>query len=351
MIVSKTKTTYQFIAPKDELSALLNQKSNELFYNLRQLDVDTLELDEFGRYYFLKHHIGSRLFFSLESSAAIIYHSVKKTGKDISSLCFMDYGAGMGTLFLLAAMVGFKSVLYNDHLESWGQNARAVCKRLNLPIDAFIIGDIDTVIAYKEEKGVSPDIIASRNVVEHIYDLSDFFSKSVQHFPGSIIYSTTTANYHNIAMRIKHHLYHRKVERNSYREQRRQYIKEMWPDTTEADLRQLVKITRGRAFTDFTNAVQLYFNKATIPVIPYLSTNTCDCSNGVWAENIIPRKAYSLIVEKAGLRLEYTPGFWDTNYGNKAINILTRCFNVMVRILGRKGYWLSPFVNIIAYSR
>jgi hypothetical protein len=41
------------------------------------------------------------LFFSTETSAHILYRSIMMTGKRIEDITLMDYGAGVGTLFLL----------------------------------------------------------------------------------------------------------------------------------------------------------------------------------------------------------------------------------------------------------
>jgi hypothetical protein len=342
---------YTFIDHGDELSAVINKKAGELFQQLNGFDVQGSGIDDFGKYYFATHHTGKRLFFSIESSADIIYRSVKRVGKDIGDTSFTDYGAGLGTLFLLAGKMGFKTVFYNDLFPVWCDNAKIICKQLSIPVTDFIAGDIDALINYGKNNTIHFDIIASRNVIEHIYRLRSFYSKLYESGLTTVCYATTTANYHNIAMRIKHYRYHGKMEMNVYRKQRETEIRKWVPGINEKDCAELVKITRGRAFTDFTDAVNLYLDKKPVPPVEFLQTNTCDCITGVWAENIITKNNYTDIIEKAGFAIDYSAGFWDTHYKYGVVNLITRSFNSIIKILGKKGYWLSPFVNVVAYNK
>jgi len=345
MPASNSRKTYCFIRPKDELAILINEKANLLFEKLRQIDVQQSQLDAFGKYYLSNHHLSRRLHFSLESSAAIIYASVKMSGKPVAELNFTDYGAGLGTLFLLAGMMGFKEVFYNDHFASWEANARILCRDLDIEMTGYIVGDIDELIAYAKEKKLRYDIIASRNVIEHIYDLPAFYSKLYHSGIAPLFYSTTTANYHNPLMLLKHRWMHKKLERSQFRQQRKEKLQRLLPGINGKDLDELTELARGRAFADFDNAVQAWHQKKAIAPVPWLGSNTCDCENGVWAEHIIPRRAYKEIIEGAGYRMEYSAGFWDTHYRYAAFNWFTALLN---RLAGKKGYRITPFVNVIA---
>ncbi len=339
---------HKFIEIKDDTARLINDRANHLYYNLAVLDISDTEIDDFGKYYFTNHHGGCRLFFSVQSSADIIYQSVKKTNKSIPELTFIDYGAGLGTLFLLAGMVGFDKVYFNDYFPQWAGYAKTICEKLEITIDDYISGDIDAVIDYGKANNVHFDILASRNVAEHIYKLRDFYTKLYHSGITSLCYATTTANYHNLAMRLKHYWHHYQVEKKQYKNQRAVYIKELLPAITDTDLNELVKLSRGKAFADFTNAVELYFKKQAIPSVEFLYSNTCDCKTGVWAENLITRSNYADIIQTAGFTFEYTAGIWDTHYKYGFVNFITGLLNRLIKIIGKKGYWFAPFVNITA---
>ena len=342
---------HNFIEPVDDTARLINERANQIYQQLEALDISNLAIDDFGKHYFCSHHAGNRLFFSIQSSADIIYNSVKLLNRNISDSSFIDYGAGLGTLFLLAGKVGFKKVYFNDYFPKWAGYAKIICDKLDTKVDDFISGDIDAVISYGKENQVSFDIVASRNVVEHIYDLESFYTKLYRSGLTIICYSTTTANYHNIAMRLKHYWYHSKVEKDFYRKQREEYINELKPGINKNDRDALVKLTRGKAFTDFTGAIELFFSKKSIPPVASLGSNTCDCRTGVWAEHLITRQNYSDIIGKAGFSVTYTAGFWDTHYKYAFINLFTRFLNRIIKMSGSKGYWFAPFVNVVAIRK
>ncbi|MEO7306356.1 MAG: hypothetical protein ABIR78_15020 [Ferruginibacter sp.] len=339
---------HTFLKINDEKARLINNWANHLYQQLAVLDISDTDIDEFGKYYFNAHHTGSRLFFSVQSSADIIYQSVKKINKPIPQVIFMDYGAGLGTLFLLAGLVGFKQVYFNDYFPKWAGFAQTICRRLGISINDFISGDIDAVVDYAKKNNVHIDIIASRNVAEHIYNLRAFYATLYQSGITSLCYATTTANFHNPAVRLKHILYHAKVERLQFRKQRETFITELVPGVNASDLQELVRITRGRAFADFSNAVDFYFKKQPIPAVEFLRTNTCDCRTGVWAENLITRGNYITIIQQAGFKAGYTAGFWDTHYKYALVNFITGLLNSVIKFAGKKGYWFSPFVNVVA---
>jgi hypothetical protein len=342
------KQQHKFIDITDDTARLINDRANHLYEKLALLNFRDIDIDDFGKYYFTNHHTGTRLFFSVQSSADIIYRSVKKTNKSIPELSFIDYGAGLGTLFLMAGMVGFNKVYFNDYFPRWAGYAKIICDKLDITIDDYISGDIDAVINYSKANHVHYDILASRNVAEHIYNLRDFYGKLYLSGITTVCYATTTANYHNLAMRLKHYWHHYQVEKKIYKKQRTEYLKELIPVIKADDLHQLVKLTKGKAFDDFTITVDKYFEKEPIPKVEFLRTNTCDCKTGVWAENLITRKNYADIIQTAGFKFEYTAGFWDTHYKYAIVNLITCLLNRLIKMTGKKGYWFAPFVNITA---
>ncbi|HNN72986.1 MAG TPA: hypothetical protein PKG89_17180, partial [Ferruginibacter sp.] len=129
---------YDFIKPVDALSQLINEKANQLYRQVGALDISGTDIDDFGKTYFTTHHRGKRLIFSIESSASIIYQSVRLLGKEVKDISFMDYGAGLGTLFLLAGKLGFRKTYYNDYFPKLADAARILCEKLNIHIDGYI---------------------------------------------------------------------------------------------------------------------------------------------------------------------------------------------------------------------
>jgi len=349
-MIIKQQGSFGFLDATDELGLLINDKANKLFATLKNLDAGSLDIEDTFRDYFVKHHLGPRLFFSLQNSAGIVYQSVKKTGKQLSEINLVDYGAGLGTLYMLAGMLNFKRVVYNDYLPDWKDTAAAICTSLNIPVSAYITGDIDAVLAYGEVENFKFDIIASRNVIEHIYSLSSFFEQVYQHHHSAVIFNTTTANYHNPAMRLNHYLIHIKVEKQQYFPHRKKEIRALLPSATQAQLQELTVITRGRAKQDFINAIENYKVQKAIEPVPYLRSNTCLTESGYWCEHLLTKNEYASIVTNAGFKFEYTGGYWDTHYDSVLMNFIGKLMNQLIKLFGTKGYLFSPFVNIVAYN-
>lgn len=340
-----------FIGHSDPLAVDINARANALYRQLQAIDASQLATADEYRHYFLKHHLGRRLYFSLQSSAHIIYHAVKYCGKPVNDIIFMDYGAGLGTLFMLAGKMGFKSTVYNDYFAEWHQPAKALCHLLQVTINDYVAGGIDNVVKDAAEKNIKYDIIASRNVIEHIYDLPQFYRLLQQHNSNAVIFSSTTANYQNPVTHLQHMLIHKKADRNYYRQQRIDEIKKLRPGLGETVIKELADHTRGKAKEDFVLAVNNYAAGQKGASEPALRTNTCDCITGVWVEHLLTKKEHAAIAAAAGFQFSFSAGFWDTHYRYGIVNLLTGCLNKIILLFGkRKGVVLSPFVDIIAYN-
>jgi hypothetical protein len=62
-----------FLAANDELGYLINNKANHLFDILKSFDEPVLDVSNTYNDYFIHHHLGPRLFFSIQNSAHILY--------------------------------------------------------------------------------------------------------------------------------------------------------------------------------------------------------------------------------------------------------------------------------------
>lgn len=337
-----------FLKENDSLAILINQKANELFLTLQNFDASPLDIADSFKEYFVDHHLGKRLVFSIQNSAHILYQSVKKTGKEIDEINITDYGAGLGTLYMLAGKLNFKRIIYNDYLPDWKETAASICSAVKINIDGYVTGDIDAILLYAANEGFTFDIIASRNVIEHIYRLPFFFEEVYRHNPDTVIFSTTSANFHNPVMRLKHYLLHKKIERTQYLPHRIKEIQGIWPDISSKQLDELGSVTRGKAREDFLVAIENFKNNKPIGVVPFLRSNTCISTTGYWCEHLLSKNEFGSIITNAGFTMEYSAGYWDTNYPSALMNLLAKFLNQLIVLFGKKGYFFSPFVNIIA---
>ena len=197
----------RFLPHKDKLGELLQAKAEQLFILMHHIDIESLGLTEHGKKYFLGSHF-KRMFFSIQTSAHLLYNSINLSKKEVKDIVIMDYGAGMGSLYILAKMIGCKQVIHNDILEEWKNNAQLLAQAIHIDVDEYIVGNIEDTLKVLEEKKIVCDIITSRNVVEHIYKLDEYYKLIHQYQPKAIIYSSTTANFNNPAMNLQHVLLH-----------------------------------------------------------------------------------------------------------------------------------------------
>jgi hypothetical protein len=258
----------------------------------------------------------------------------------------MDYGAGVGTLFLLAKQIGCKKVIYSDHLQDWRNSAELIANAIGIHIDHFIVGDIGDCVEELSRLNIQCDIIASRNVIEHIYKLDEFYAAIFRSQKRAIVFSSTTANRSNPAALIKHQLWHRKWEK-VYRGKRLVIIERLVPGMLSFRKNKLAKATRGLAAADLEHAVEQYRQTGKLPNPEVYGTNTCDPDNGVWAEHIISMQAYRKLIGN-NFDVSFAPGFWDTHYRSAYKNRIAGTLNKVIARGGSIAMKLAPFMYVIA---
>ena len=336
----------RFLPHKDELGELLQAESEKLYALMQTINVEALGLSEHGVLYFVGSHY-KRIFFSIQTSAHLLYNSIKLSKKKVEDVVIMDYGAGIGSLYILAKMIGCKKVVYNDILEEWKQNALLIAEAIHQDVDEYIVGNIDETLVVLEEKGIVCDIITSRNVIEHIYKLDAFYSVINKHQPKAIVYSSTTANFNNPAMNLQHIIHHKKTEK-VYLQQRIDFIKKNFTQLSEDKLTKIAIGTRGYEKSELIDAVNEFIKTGNLPSKNYHYTNTCDMNYGVWAENLIPFSIHEAMVEVSGRKCIIEPGFWDSHYSKTWKNKMGNIFNSIIASNKSIGFLLAPFIYIIA---
>lgn len=335
-----------FLPVRDSLSRTINEQAGNLYARIQSLQVDALGLPYYCQEYFKSSH-STRLFFSVETSARLLYKAIQTTGKQSSELVIMDYGAGVGTLYLLAGMLGCKKVVYNDHLEDWKFSAETIARAIGIHIDEYIVGDIDATLTVLRNKDIQCDLIVSRNVLEHIYRPEAFFRSIHSYSTTCIVFSSTTANASNPGSVWKHRRWHAKWEKE-FVEQRKKRIRELIPEINERSMTALAAATRGLAMQDLDNAILSYRQSGKIMRTAVEGTNTCDPANGVWFENLLSFNTWGQLIQAAGYEVVFEPGFWDTHYSRKWKNMAGRALNGLSKAGKIWALATSPFIYIIA---
>jgi hypothetical protein len=346
IISGKQTKMDKFLPYEDDLARLINTAATDLYNRLMNIDANKLGMPDHCLAYFSSSHI-KRLFFSTETSAHILYRATQLTRKPPADIILMDYGAGVGTLFLLAKMIGCKKVIYSDHLEDWKTSAELIATAIGVKIDHYIVGDIDRCLDSLDTLNIQCDVITSRNVLEHIYKLDEFFSLIYRKQSKAVIFSSTTANKKNPAAALKHHLWHRKWEK-IFRGKRLVTIERESPGMSLFRKQKLAKATRGLAADDLKNAIENFRKTGSLPNPAVYGSNTCDPANGVWAENLLSLRTYRRLINESRYTVSFAPGFWDTHYKQHYMNSLARLLNKIIAAGGNVAMVLAPFMYVIA---
>ena len=75
-----------FLNATDKLGELINSKANELFVALNSFDTNSLGVADTYNDYFIHHHLGKRLFFSIQNSSHILYESIQRCNKPVNEI-------------------------------------------------------------------------------------------------------------------------------------------------------------------------------------------------------------------------------------------------------------------------
>jgi len=318
------------------------------------LNLDTLNISDYNKTYLKKYVNEFNYYMSIYIQ--LLQKSLNKLSKPISQSTFIDYGGGCGILSYLAKEIGFKTVIYNDIYQTSVDDVKIISKSLGIDIDNFISGDVDELVKQIKQQVLKPDLICSFDVLEHIYDIEDWF-KSICEIenPFSIIFMTH-ANPCNPLINFRLKKLQRRAEfkglkkgegwkeidiHTSYLEARKNIIQNYMPDISKKNIQLLADRTRGLRKYDIEKIVIDFQKTGDILYQIKHPTNTCDPFTGNWAEHLISFKELRLIAKTNNLKMIITNSFYVYSK-NKILNIPKYILNQLLRIFGTKNLFLSP---------
>ena len=335
------------------------QAAISLESKLKGIDVESLPVSAYSKKYFKDYQ--RKLKYSLQACSFILMHALHKSGKEIDQATIVDYGAGTGVLAMLAKEVGFGKVFYNDIYDVSCKDAETIAIKALAQADDYVCGDINAIKNYFEKSNQSCDIIVSRNVIEHIYNLDHYFSELAK-IPnqGMTLFFATTANIKNpltvwYTQRIQKMLEFKGMttkwgkERDSlkpYLQSRKEIIKAHFSGLTQNQIEILASETRGLIKDEIISFTRDFINSGTLKKLVISGFNTCDPYTGNWAEHLVELEKYNDLFIKNGFSFSVINGFYNTNYNKKWLNLITPIVNVFIKIAGRNGIYLAPFIGL-----
>ena len=322
-------------------SLLLSQ--NELSFHLSN--------DYCDRY--LQHLITNRLYY-LDIYAHVFEKVLNNTNLQKEKITIIDYGAGNGLMGLFAKYCGFEKVIINEIDKDFLKAAQSLTDKLNIRIYKFIQGDV--TVLKKELADVKPDAIIATDVIEHIYNLNDFFADLYSINPEIVSVFTTGSNPENYFKVKKLRTLQLKDEleggtpddfmlfghepHKPYLEIRKAIISELLRNEEETLVNQLALRTRGMQKIDILSAVEIYQKTGMLPNEPTDEFNTCHPETGSWTERILSLNEYKSIYQSNGFLLSVTVGFYNEH--KKGLKkIMFQGINLMVAVFGMR---FAPFI-------
>jgi len=334
----------------------LDRAAASLSARIAGLDIDRLDISDYNRRYFGSHVASIRQV--LQYYTYVLCCAFSQAARATDDLVFIDYGGGSGLLSLLARELGVRTAIYVDIYDVSCRDAELIARSLGLPADVYLTGDIDELLAFLEERRIACDVLASVNVIEHIYDIEGFLSKLGElPGPGLSVALSSDANDENPWERRSFARLHRRIEHEdrtrgwghkerdsleSYRSIRRRLISECAADLSCEELDRLAAATRGLRAADIRARVNAYRCTGEMPEEPKHPTNTCDPRTGNWAERLLSPEYLRERLAGEGFGAEVLRGYYGASL-HPLKRLIGPCLNRLIAGLGSRGLTLSPF--------
>ena len=349
-----------FVVPVDkDVTLRFENACQSLETKLRAIDIESTAVSPYSKKYFKDYQ--RKLKYSLQACSFILMHALQKSTKNIDDLTLVDYGAGTGVLAMLAKEVGFGKVIYNDIYDVSCKDAAAIANLADASAHDYVCGDINRLLSYFKQSNQGCDVIVSRNVIEHIYHLGDFF-KTLSSFQNQdlTIFFATTANIKNpltvwYTKRIQRMLEFKGMttkwekERDTlkpYFTSRMEIIQQQCPNLSQQQMTKLATETRGLIKEDIYKVIENFIAAGIVEKSKVNGCNTCDPNTGNWAEHLVEIEVYKGLYNKNGFDFQVVNGFYNTNYSKKWLNIITPVVNLIIKSIGKNGIYLAPFIGL-----
>ncbi len=326
---------------------------NVLSIRLKTLDVTSLAISEYNQNYLKKYIFDFAFYMPLYSQ--LLLKAIDKLNKPVAESTFVDYGGGCGMLSFLASVIGFKTVIYTDIYQVSVDDAQGIARELGIAVDHFWCGDIDVVVEQINRNDIQPDLICSVDVLEHIYNLDEWFTTLGKVKADFSLLFMTSANSKNpyVVRRIKKMQLlaeYRGVKKTfgwkerdangSFLAEREKIIRNEFPMLDEAVVKLLATKTRGLRKDDIEKFVKDYQISGKFGFQLKHPTNTCDPYSGNWVEHLIDLRELRQLIGRKNMSIELTNSFYAYS-SNKILNVPKLLLNVLLRLFGKRCLFLS----------
>ena len=300
-----------------------------------------------------RHHL-----YYLAIYASVLDEVMQQANMHAGDIRLVDYGAGNGLLGIFARHCGFHTVIICDQDKDFIRATRMLALALQVYPDEFVSGDITDLLSRDYKSKI--DAIVGTDVIEHIYNLDDFFGGVQELNPNMVTVFTTASNPCNY-FKLK------KLEKVQFRDElegshpgdfalagaekhisflamRRKMVAEQLPEAGAEELEKLAIATRGLNEYDIAKCVTQYKLTGELPLPPARVSNTCNPQTSSWTERVLRLRDYRSIYNQYGFELSIRAGYYNSHTPGlkKYLNLFR---NILVKLTGT---FTAPSITLSA---
>lgn len=342
------------------ISEITDLAISRLILKLGKLNPEDLPVSAYNKKY-LSRYIHD-LSFYMPVYKQLMVKALNNLQVPVEEAVFVDYGGGSGLLSFLAYETGFKSVIYTDIFPPSVEDAQVIADKLGVKVDRFICGDVDRIVAELNKLEIKPHLICSIDVLEHIYDLNNWFREIYKINSNFRLVFMTSANPLNPFIKHRLRRAHRVTEyqghqrhegwkddalHTSFLQARREIIHNSFPGIDKDTIDALARQTRGLRKDDIVRVVSDFLETGEMKYHIKDPTNTCDPFNGNWSEHLINLKELRQIIVDSGMTVKLTNSYYSYS-GNAMLNLPKYLLNLFLRTGNNQNLWFSPTYSVEA---
>ena len=306
---------------------------------IREIDFNQLDISDYNRKYIQNILPHIHYYFKMYMQAVSTFSNRHPDKKWV-----VDFGGGHGFLSLFLKSIGYR-VIYCDINPLSVKTVSKIKEKTGFGPDEIVAGSVAELNRFCHDNHLKPDYLIATDLIEHVYDLQDFFRQL--HFinPNFEMAFTTGSNPENTYKCRRLRRYMVRAE-EVYLPERKNFIQTNATRLTETETMILAKLSRGKVYSDILKMLDAYRETGKLPNPPADGFNTCDPNTGNWTERILPLKTYGQFAAEAGFRVAFAQGFYNVERGSKIMSHIFRTLNFCIRKSGKSGFKLAPYLLI-----
>ena len=326
------------------------QGLKEFKHLIQSVNPDNIAISEYYKSYFKKQV--AQPDYQLYILNEILETAASQLNKPKEDATLVDFGGGTGLLSQLARFKGWGKVIYVDIYAIATKDAQALAQVTGLEADEYLTGGL-------AELHSVPDALVSMDVIEHIYDLKQFFDTAFRLNPNLIQVHVTGANTYNPLVRrklMKTHFQNEfkdrpfasdskiRDEHRAFFNVRKEWVKKHYGNVyTDKEITEIATNSRGLTF----DILRDLLNNAQIPKPPKHPSNTCDPHTGNWSERLLTQKELNNFLSDTNWKTRYKTLKYNT-HNKRGIKLwIVQFANWLLELSGHKLKQMAGLICVV----